>query len=103
MDDAAAEPVLVDELQIDAHVGRQCGGAPTEDDWPDEQGQFVDQPSDESLGCQVRATDQQVPTGGGLQVAYRAGVEVAFEPSVRGAWCGQGRGVDDLVRREGCK
>ena len=73
-----------------------AGCAPTEDDWPDEQGQFVDQPSDESLGCQVRATDQQIPTGGGLQVAYRAGVEVAFEPSVRRAWCGQGRGVATL-------
>ena len=36
MDDAAAEPVLVDGLEIDACVGRQCGGAPTEGDWPDD-------------------------------------------------------------------
>ena len=73
MDDAAAEAVLLDELQFDAHLGWQCGSAPTEDDWPDEQGQFVDQASVESLGRQVRATDQQIPTGGGLQVAYRGG------------------------------
>lgn len=42
VDDAAAESVLVDELKIGASVGRQCGLAPTEDDWPDEQGQLVD-------------------------------------------------------------
>ena len=83
MDDAAAESVLVDELEIGAGVGWQCGVAPTEDDWPDEQGELVDQPGDESLCCEVRATDQQIPTGGGLQVEYRAGLEVAFEPSVR--------------------
>ena len=81
--DAVAEPVLVDELQVDAQVGRQRGGAPTEDDWPDEQDQFVDQPSDESLGGQVRATDQQVPAGGDLEVGHRAGVEVPFEPVAR--------------------
>src|SRR5215203_5257863 len=96
VDDAAAEPVLVDERQIDPQVARQGGGAPTEDHWPDEQGHFVDQPGDESLGGQVRATDQQIHAGRGLQVAYRARVEVAFEPGVRGAGCGQGRGVDDL-------
>ena len=72
VDDAAAESVLVDELEIGAGVGWQCGVAPTEDDWPDEQGELVDQPGDESLCCEVRATDQQIPTGGGLQVEYRA-------------------------------
>ncbi len=55
MYDAAAAPVLVDERQIGARIGRQCGGAPTEDDWPDEQGQLVDQAGDESLRCHVRA------------------------------------------------
>ena len=39
VDDAAAESVLVDELEVGARVDRQCGVAPTEDDWPDEQGQ----------------------------------------------------------------
>ena len=58
VDGAAAEPVLVDELEIGACAGRQCGVAPTEDDWPDEQDQLVDQPGGESLRCEVRATDQ---------------------------------------------
>jgi hypothetical protein len=57
VDDAAAESVLVDELEIGVGVGWQCGVAPTEDDWPDEQGELVDQPGDESLCCEVRATD----------------------------------------------
>lgn len=60
VDDAAAESVLLDELKIGARVGRQCGLAPTEHDWPDEQGQLVDEPGDESLCFEVRATDQQV-------------------------------------------
>ena len=55
VDDAATESMLVDELQIDARVGRQRGGAPTEHDWPHEQCQFDDHPSDDSLRCQVRA------------------------------------------------
>ena len=36
VNDAAAEPVLVDELQIDALVGRQCGVTTAKDDGPDE-------------------------------------------------------------------
>jgi hypothetical protein len=80
VDDAAAEAVLVDASQIGVRVGRQSGVAPTADDWPDEQGELVDQPRDERLRRGVRTTDQQIPTGGGLQVEYRAGVEVAFEP-----------------------
>ena len=68
--------MLVEELEVGASAGRQCRLTPTEDDWPDEQGQLVDQPGDESLCCEVRATDQQIAPGGGLQVEYRAGVEV---------------------------
>src|SRR5580700_11422007 len=60
VDDAAAESVLVDELEIGAKVVWQCGVATTEDDWPHEQGELVDQPGDESLCCKVRATDQQI-------------------------------------------
>ena len=72
--------MLVDELKIDARVVRQRGVAPTEDDRPDEQGHLVDQPGDESLCCEVRATDQQIRSGLSFQVAYRAGIEVAFDP-----------------------
>jgi hypothetical protein len=74
--------VLVEELEAGAHVGQQCGLAPTEDDWPDEQLELVDQPGHESLCCEVRATDKEIPTGGCFQVMYRAGVEVTFEPGV---------------------
>ena len=69
VDDAAAESVLVDELEIGARLGRQCRVAPTEDDRPDEQGQLVD----ESLCCEVRATDQQIRTGGSFQLVYTLG------------------------------
>jgi hypothetical protein len=102
VDDAAAEPVLVDELKIGACDGGQCGIAPSEDDWPDEEGQLVDEPGDESLCCESRATDQQIRTGGSFHLVYLAGVEVAFEPSVRGGRRRQRRGVDDLVRRLPC-
>src|SRR5918995_6281304 len=97
--DAVAEAVLVEELEVGAHVGRQCGLAPTEDDWPDEQLELVDQSGHESLCCEVRATHKEIPTGGCFQVVYRTGVEVTFEPGVRGGRRGQARGVDDLVRR----
>ena len=91
--------MLVDELKIGVRVGRECGVAPTEGDWPDEQRELVDQPGAESLCCEVWAADQQIPIGGGLQLVYRAGGEAAFEPCVRSGRRGQGRGVDDLVRR----
>ncbi len=58
MDDTAAESLLVDEREFGARVGRQCRVAPTEDDPPDEQREFVDQPGDERLCCEIRATDQ---------------------------------------------
>ena len=64
VDDAAAESVLVDELKIGARVGRQRRVAPTEEEGPYEQGQLVDQPGGERLPCEVRATDQQIRTGG---------------------------------------
>ena len=54
---AGPEVKRFDELKVGARLGRQCGVAPTEDDWPDEQGQLVDQPGDECLCCEVRATD----------------------------------------------
>ena len=61
-------------------------------------------------GTSVNASRTLIPrigarvesSSGGLQVAYCAGVEVAFEPSVRGPWRWQGRGVNDLVRRLSC-
>lgn len=99
MDDAAAESVLIDECEIDAHGGRQCGVALTEDDWPDEEGEFVDQPGDERLCREGRAADQEIRPGSGFQVVNRADVEVAFDPSLRDGRRGQGRGVDDPVRR----
>ncbi len=73
MDDAAAESVLVDELEIGARVVRQCEVPPTEDDWPDEQGKLVDQARDESLGCEVRATDQQIPTAAAFRSSTALG------------------------------
>jgi hypothetical protein len=36
MYDAAAESVIVQELEVDAHVARQCGLSPPEHNWPDE-------------------------------------------------------------------
>ena len=52
MDDAVAESVLVEELEIGARVGRQCGVAPTEDDWPDEQGSSSTSPA--TRACAAR-------------------------------------------------
>lgn len=66
--DAGVEAVLVDALEIDTTAGRQCAVASTEDHWPDEQGYLVDQPGDQRLRRGVRATDQEIPPRGGLQV-----------------------------------
>jgi hypothetical protein len=76
------------ELEIGARVGPECGVAPAEDDRPDEQLQLVDESRRERLWREGRAIDQELPAR-----------EVAFEPSVRRGRRGQGRGVDDLVRR----
>ncbi len=65
--------MLVEELEVGARVGRECGIAPTEDDWPDEELELVDQPCHESLCRKVRATHDEIPAGGGLQVVYRPG------------------------------
>jgi len=67
MYDAVGESVLVEELEVGAHVGRQCGLAPTEDEWPDEQLELVDQTGHESLCCEVRTTHKEIPTGGRFQ------------------------------------
>ena len=91
--------MLAEELEVGAHVGRQRGLPPTEDDWPDEQLELVDQPGLESLCCEVRATHKEIRAGGCFQVVYRTGVELTFQPGVRGGRRGQARGVDDLVRR----
>jgi hypothetical protein len=99
VDDAAAESMLVDELKIGVRVGRECGVALTEGDWPGEQHELVDHLGAESLYCEVWAADQRIPIGGGLQLGYRAGGEAALEPCVRSGRRGQGRGVDDLVHR----
>ena len=84
VDDTVAESALVEQLELDAPVDRQRRLAPIEDDRPDEQLALVDQPGLESLCREVRASHQEIAFGGGLQVAYRAGVEAAFEPGVAG-------------------
>ena len=52
----------LEEYKITAPVDRPCGFAPAEDDWPDEQGHLVDEPGDERLRCDVRATDEKIPS-----------------------------------------
>src|SRR4051794_16415100 len=94
--DAVAESVLVEEIEVGAHVGRECGLAATEDHWPDEQSELVDQSGHEGRCREAGATHEEIPTGGCFQVVYRTGVEVTFEPGVRGGRRGQARGVDDL-------
>jgi hypothetical protein len=61
--DTVAESVFVEKLEAGARVGRQRGVAPAEDDWPDEQLELVDQPGHESLGCEVRATHEEIQEG----------------------------------------
>jgi hypothetical protein len=56
LDDAVAEPVLVDELEVGARIARQCGVAAAEDDRPDEQLEIVDQAGHERLCREVRTT-----------------------------------------------
>src|SRR3954468_353565 len=82
--DTVGEPALVEELEIGAHVGRQCRLASTEQHGPDEQGTLIHQPSVESLGREVRTSHDEIAPGHGFQVVYRAGVEVAFEPGLGG-------------------
>lgn len=36
INDAAADSVLLEEFKVGARVGRQCGIAPSQNDWPDE-------------------------------------------------------------------
>src|SRR3954469_15759878 len=78
--DTVVESVLFEELESGAQVGRECAVAPTQDDWPHEQSELVDQPGRKCLCCQVRAPHQEIPGGAGFQVVDRTGVEVAFEP-----------------------
>src|SRR6186997_1889664 len=82
--DTVAESVFVEKLQAGTHVGRQRGVASAEDDRPDEQLELVDQPGHERLCCQVRATDEEIRFGGGLEVVDQLRTEMAFEAGVRG-------------------
>lgn len=60
--DATVESMHLEEYKITAPVDRPCGFAPAEDDWPVEQGHLVDEPGDERLRCDVRATDEKIPS-----------------------------------------
>ena len=73
MYDAVAESALVEERELGARVGRQRRVAPTEDDGPDEQLALVDQPGPERLRREVRTSDEEIASGRGLQLVYRAG------------------------------
>src|SRR5437660_8261429 len=90
--DAVAESALVEELELGARVGRQRGLAPTEDDGPDEQLALVNQPGLDRLRREVRTAHDEIASGRGLQVVYRAGVEVAFEAGLDGRHRSQGGG-----------
>ena len=73
VDDAVAEAALVEELELGARVGRQRRLAPTEDDGPDEQVELVNEPRVDRLCRKVRTSHDEIASGRGLQVVYRAG------------------------------
>jgi hypothetical protein len=58
VNDAAAESVLVGQLEIDAR-SRAVRVAPAEDDRPDEQGHLVDQAGGKRLCREIRDTDEK--------------------------------------------
>ena len=82
--DAVSESALIAELEVGARVGRQRRLAATDDHGPHEQLALVNQAGLESLRREVCTSYGEIAAGRGLQLVYRGGVEVAFEPGVGG-------------------
>src|SRR5882762_6055816 len=97
--DAVAESVLVEELEVGADARREGRLSAAEDHGPDEQLALVHEAGLEGPGSEVRPADGEVAGGFGLQFLDGVGVEVSFEASGGCRDCGQGGGVDDLVGR----
>src|SRR5436190_23183352 len=67
--DTVLEPVLRQQLQLDAGVAGECGLAFTDEHRINEELALIDQPGVERVRGEGRAADGQVAGGGRLQVA----------------------------------
>src|SRR6266545_767053 len=92
--DTVAEPVFLQQLQLDAGVAGECGLSFTDEHRINEELALIDQPGVERVRREGRPADGQVAGGGRLHVADRIGVEAALEPRVGGRDDVQRRGVD---------
>ena len=91
--------MLIKELEVGAHSGRQPRLAPADDDGKDEQLALVDQPGLESLCPEVRASYRKVAAGRARDLPYRGGGEMALENGVGSRDRGEACGVHDFARR----
>src|SRR5438093_10963883 len=82
--DTVAESAIVQQLEVGAGVAGQRGLASADEDGTDEQMALIDQPGLESVRREVRPPHGEMTGGRGVHVAYRGGVEVAFEPVLGG-------------------
>src|SRR4051794_33972740 len=78
--DTAAEPALLQQLQLDVGVSGERGLAFTDEHRIHEELALVDQPGVERVRGEGRPGDGQVAGGGRLDVADRVTVEAALEP-----------------------
>ena len=84
VNDAVAESVLVEELEVGADARRERRLATAEDHGPNEEPALVDQAGFEGPSGEVRPADGEVRGGFGLQLLDGFGVEAAFEACGRG-------------------
>ncbi len=97
VDDAAAEPALVEQLEVEPDAVGQPRRPAADDHRVHELVQLVDQPGAQRLRGERRPADRDVAVGGGHEAAHRRRVEVALQAGAGRAHLVEGAGEDHLV------
>lgn len=84
VNDAVPKPMLVQQLQLEADVGRQRPFAASHHNRYEEQMAFVDQPGADRLSSQGWPTDGNVAARVLFEPAHGLGIEAALDPSLGG-------------------
>ena len=78
--DTAAEPVLLQQIQLDAGVAGERRLSSTDEHRINEELALIDQPGVQRMGSEGRAADSQIARGGCLHLVDRVGIEAALKP-----------------------
>jgi hypothetical protein len=98
-DHAVAEPVLLDELQLQPRTVLEEPVSATDDSGTDDHLDLVDQASLQCMRRELGSVDSEVVVGVGNEPSDRVRIELPLDSYPRAARLGESPGVNDLVGR----